>query len=203
MRDDGLALWHKVRATVTPLPANRDRPEDAAGRPAGHGRGDDAPAHEGRRVKRAETRPSARKTQPVQTPARPKSPPLSGVDRRTRQRLLRGQIAVEARIDLHGMRRLDARDRLIAFLARSRADGVRWALVITGKGASPYARHTLHGAEYSPSPGRTGVLRDAVAGWLAEPEFGPLVSGFQPAHPRHGGGGAFYVRLRRLRGAPR
>ena len=35
--------------------------------------------------------------------------------------------------------------------------------------------------------------------WLHESEFRALVSGFQPAHPKHGGGGAFYVKIRRLR----
>jgi DNA-nicking Smr family endonuclease len=28
------------------------------------------------------------------------------------------------------------------------------------------------------------------------------VAGFQPAHPKHGGGGAYYVRVRRLREGP-
>jgi DNA-nicking Smr family endonuclease len=32
---------------------------------------------------------------------------------------------------------------------------------------------------------------------MHEPEFRRHVSGFQPAHPKHGGGGAYYVRLRR------
>jgi DNA-nicking Smr family endonuclease len=32
-----------------------------------------------------------------------------------------------------------------------------------------------------------------------EPEFRSLVAGFQPAHPKHGGGGAYYVRVRRIR----
>ena len=38
--------------------------------------------------------------------------------------------------------------------------------------------------------------------WLHEPEFRAHVSGFQPAHPKHGGGGAFYVKLRRDRRRP-
>jgi DNA-nicking Smr family endonuclease len=36
-----------------------------------------------------------------------------------------------------------------------------------------------------------------VPRWFAEEQFRQHVVGFQPSHPRHGGGGAFYVRLRR------
>ena len=50
-------------------------------------------------------------------------------------------------------------------------------------------------------PERPGILRQAVPGWLDEPDMRQLVAGYQPAHPRHGGGGAFYVRLRRKRTA--
>ena len=41
-----------------------------------------------------------------------------------------------------------------------------------------------------------------TAGFYAdgfEQQYRALVSGFQPAHPKHGGGGAFYVKLRRIR----
>jgi DNA-nicking Smr family endonuclease len=75
-------------------------------------------------------------------------------------------------------------------------------LVITGKGESQFARHTLHGATHFNTPERRGKLRRMVPDWLHEPEFRALVSGFQPAHPKHGGGGAFYVKLRRARNHP-
>ena len=38
-----------------------------------------------------------------------------------------------------------------------------------------------------------------VPDWLHEAQFRALVSGYQPSHPKHGGGGAFYVRIRRIR----
>ena len=44
-----------------------------------------------------------------------------------------------------------------------------------------------------------GLLRRLLPEWLNEPDFRTLVSGFQPAHPKHGGGGAFYVKIRRAR----
>jgi DNA-nicking Smr family endonuclease len=70
-------------------------------------------------------------------------------------------------------------------------------LVITGKGASPYARHTLHTRQVFHTPEREGRLRREVTQWFHEALFRTHVIGYQPAHPRHGGGGAFYVKLRR------
>jgi len=119
------------------------------------------------------------------------------LDRRTRQRLLRGQVTIEARIDLHGLGVQEARQRLRGFIVTSRQRGLRTVLVITGKGAAPYSRHTLHGHEHWHAPERQGILRRELPRWLSEPDMQIHVAGFQPAHPRHGGGGAFYVRLRR------
>ncbi|PKQ03593.1 MAG: DNA mismatch repair protein MutS [Alphaproteobacteria bacterium HGW-Alphaproteobacteria-12] len=137
------------------------------------------------------------KPQPPHRPAEP--PPLTGLDRRTSQRLARGQMEVEATLDLHGHSQEAAHGALNAFVSRSRGRGLRCVLVITGKGASPYARHTLHGASFYEVPERQGVLRSAVPRWLNEAELRAHVSGFQPAHPKHGGGGAFYVWLRKKR----
>ncbi len=129
------------------------------------------------------------------TPAAP--PPLTGLDRRTSQRLARGQIETEARLDLHGFRQGEAQPALLNFLARSRAQGLRCVLVITGKGESPFARHTLHSTRYHEATDHSGILRGALPQWLGDAQFRVLVAGFQPAHPRHGGGGAFYIWLRK------
>ncbi len=127
----------------------------------------------------------------------PAPPALSKFDRRTRQKLTRGNVNIEARLDLHGHSAARAHGALLEFVSASRAQGIRTVLVITGKGSSPYARHTLHGADHFHNPERQGRLRRLVPEWLNEAMFRIHVSGFQPAHPRHGGGGAFYVRLRR------
>jgi DNA-nicking Smr family endonuclease len=127
-------------------------------------------------------------------------PPITGFDRRTSQKLLRGNVEIERRLDLHGSGIEVARERLYRFLVQSREEGLRTVLVITGKGDSPYARHTLHGTSHFHADERQGRLRRLLGDWLHEAQFRELVSGYQPAHPRHGGGGAFYIRLRRLRG---
>lgn len=126
-------------------------------------------------------------------------PPITGLDRRTAQRLTRGQTVIDRRMDLHGTGIEMARVKLHQFLRAAQQDGARTVLVITGKGESPYARHTLHGAGHFNAPERAGRLRRLVPEWFHEVEFRALVSGFQPAHPKHGGGGAFYVRIRRIR----
>lgn len=148
--------------------------------------------------------PAARATAAIPVPppkprAPSEPPPLGPLERRTSQKLARGQIEIEATIDLHGHSQERAHGALLDFIARSRGRGLRCVLVITGKGASPYARHTLHGSTFYEVPERQGVLRSAVPRWLGEAEFRLHVSGFQPAHPKHGGGGAFYLWLRKKR----
>ena len=148
---------------------------------------------------KAQIKNEVRTAIPIARPEKTAPPQLSAFDRRTSQRLMRGQADIDTRLDLHGIGIEMARHRLHGFLSNARASGHRLVLVITGKGASPFARHTLHGAEHFHAPEREGRLRRHLTEWLHEPEFRALVSGFQPAHPKHGGGGAFYVKLRRIR----
>ncbi len=127
-------------------------------------------------------------------------PAISTFDRRTAQRLGRGNVEPESRIDLHGENLENARYALLNFISRQRELGNRLVLVITGKGSSPFARHTLHGHTHFHTPEREGKLRREVPMWFHDAEFRKHIVGFQPAHPRHGGGGAFYVKLRRITG---
>ncbi|MFW5655927.1 MAG: Smr/MutS family protein, partial [Roseicyclus sp.] len=48
-------------------------------------------------------------------------------------------------------------------------------------------------------PIRRGVLKQQVPGWLTAPPLGALVLEVREAHQRHGGGGAYYVYLKRRR----
>lgn len=131
---------------------------------------------------------------------RTEPPAISSFDRRTTQKLGRGQADPEARLDLHGENLETARMQLLNFITIQRLRGVRLVLVITGKGASPYARHTLHGHSHFHTPEREGKLRREVPLMFHEAIFRAHIVGFQPAHPKHGGGGAFYVRLRKREG---
>lgn len=111
-------------------------------------------------------------------------------DRATAEKMRRGQMAVEATLDLHGMTLARAEPALNAFLAQAQAQGLRMVLVVTGKGTR-VDRETGGIAE--------GAIRREFPHWLnAEKNRGRLVA-FRSAHVRHGGGGAFYVLLKKLR----
>ena len=179
-------LWLETAKSIKPLRARASRNPPA--QPAGAA----LPA------KKHSSMPSAPHTHLPTSLYKP-PPQITGLDRRTTQRLTRGQVEIERRFDLHGTGIEMARVNLLRFLRESQAMGARNVLVITGKGDSPYSRHTLHGAGHFHAPERGGRLRRLVTEWFHEPEFRNFVAGFQPAHPKHGGGGAYYVRVRRIR----
>jgi DNA-nicking Smr family endonuclease len=178
-------LWDEVKRSIKPLG------QKSAGKAIG------------RLGKSAEPKtthrsaPSTPETVVKRRPLHDIPPPLAQMDRRTAQKLGRGLIDPEARLDLHGDGIETARIKLLHFLSSQRHQGARFVLVITGKGASPFARHTLHGMTHFHTPEREGRLRREVPMWLHEESFRLHAVGFQPAHPKHGGGGAFYVRLRK------
>lgn len=116
---------------------------------------------------------------------RPGPPDLHPIEKPVLKKLARGRLDIEARIDLHGLKRAEAHNLLHDFLMRARERGMRHVLVITGKGSSLASE---------------GVLRREVPIWLAKPEFRPFVSGHEFAAQGHGGDGALYVRLRRQKG---
>jgi DNA-nicking Smr family endonuclease len=122
---------------------------------------------------------------PTRTRYAPLEPGETGdADRRTLDKLCRGQLRPEARIDLHGMTQQKAHGALTSFIAHAQSDGCRCVLVVTGKG-----RVTTGG----------GVLRNALPGWLNALQLRPRIVAFAEAVPRDGGSGAVYVLLRRLR----
>lgn len=112
------------------------------------------------------------------------------MDAKLFSRMTRGKLTPEARIDLHGMTLSEAQPELTRFIMQTRARGMRLVLVITGKG-----KNTRH---YEGLSQRSGVLRRQVPHWLRLAPLNTAVLDVNEAHMRHGGGGAYYVYLRRL-----
>lgn len=114
------------------------------------------------------------------------------IDRRTAERLRKGQMPIDARLDLHGMRRVEAYDAFKGFIQRSCARGDRCVLVITGKGSKD-------GEMRDPLSSGDGVLKTSLPQWADEPVFRAMVLKVQQAQGKHGGSGAYYILLRRQR----
>jgi DNA-nicking Smr family endonuclease len=108
----------------------------------------------------------------------------SKFDRHTTERIRRGQFTIEAQIDLHGMTQTEAFCALTKFVNSCFQLNRRMTLVITGKGRS--------------RP-EGGVLQTLVPRWLNESPLCQRIVSFQIAQPRHGGNGAIYVLLKRLK----
>jgi DNA-nicking Smr family endonuclease len=115
----------------------------------------------------------------------------SGINGATEDRLRRGSLEPDAKLDLHGMTEAAAYRALSSFLMGARQRGNRLILVVTGKG-NPCKEES---ASWMTSP--HGVLKQMVPRWLNEPELASLIASVRPAHVRHGGGGALYVYLRK------
>jgi DNA-nicking Smr family endonuclease len=106
-----------------------------------------------------------------------------GLDPRVVKRLRRGEFALQAHVDLHGMLKDEAKALLEAFLAKSRQQGKRCVLVVHGRG--------LHSKDQVP------VLKEALKRWMHTARFARHVLGFSTARPHDGGAGAIYVLLKR------
>jgi DNA-nicking Smr family endonuclease len=167
LSDEDRVLWNLVARSATPLRGKQAvdipdivlEPENAPPKPA---------------------RPQASASRPAGKPRHTIHP----LDKPTLEKLAKGRTPIEGRVDLHGMTQDEAYSLLHSFLHRAQAGGVRYVLVITGKGSSS---------------GGDGVLRRSVPALLSTPAFRPLVSSHDHAARHHGGAGALYVRLRRTR----
>lgn len=128
-------------------------------------------------------------------PSRKQASVQAGLDGRTAERLRRGQLEPEARIDLHGLTEAAAHRALSDFVRSAHRRGLRLVLVVTGKGAAPPAPDAPFDLELATRA--RGVLRTMTPRWLKERALAPLVAEIRSAHRRHGGGGALYVYLRK------
>lgn len=94
------------------------------------------------------------------------------------RKLRRGHWSIQRQVDLHGLRRDEARERLGAFVREAHRAGLRCVRVVHGKGNG--------------SPGREPVLKGKVRGWLVQKRE---VLAFVQARASDGGHGALVVLL--------
>jgi len=192
-------LWEHTAQSISPIKGKKQRVHPALEDELPVSR----PLHpEPPKARATPSRPPSAPPPAVKRPAPPlpaPGPAPISLERRKARKLSSGRIEIEGRIDLHGMRQSEAHTALLRFLNRAYAQGKRWVLVITGKGApirSAYDERLAREGE------ERGILRRNVPRWLAEPEIAPIVIGFTTAAIRHGGEGALYIHLRRRPGVP-
>lgn len=185
LRPEEKELWQKVTHSTKPLPQALRRAKDSA-KPIVQRKKEpeplDLPTAFGIGAKIPSPSSFVRKPQTA-APAKPV------MDTKTYGKMKRGKMVPEARIDLHGMTLDQAHPALTQFILTSYSRGFRLVLVITGKGQ----RDDPH----DPIPQQRGVLKRQVPMWLRMAPLNTAVMDVAEAHIRHGGGGAFYVYLRR------
>jgi DNA-nicking Smr family endonuclease len=108
---------------------------------------------------------------------------ITGLDRRVLHKLRRGEYAINAHIDLHGMTRDPAREAVDKFIHEARQKGQRCVLIVHGRGHN--------------SKDKIPVLKNLLQSWLERGRIAKSVLAFSTARPHDGGAGAVYVLLRR------
>ncbi len=106
-----------------------------------------------------------------------------GLQHSVLKKLRRGHYAIEAELDLHGLRVVEARQVLTTFLHSALAQRLKTVRIIHGKGNG-----SLH---------KQPVLKGKVNHWLRQRNE---VLAFCSARPADGGTGAVYVLLGKQRG---
>ncbi|MFO8073538.1 MAG: Smr/MutS family protein [Polyangia bacterium] len=107
---------------------------------------------------------------------------VQGLDRRVLRRLRRGDFSVQRHVDLHGLKRDEAREAVARFVREARRDGLRCVLIVHGRGRG--------------SKDNIPVLKEKLRAWLTRGAIGKHVLAYTSARPWDGGTGAVYVLLR-------
>ena len=102
-----------------------------------------------------------------------------GVGTDVTRKLRKGGWSIQGEIDLHGLRREEAREELAEFLREAHKRGWRCVRIVHGKGLG--------------SPGKTPVLKGKVHSWLVQKNE---VMAFVQARGDEGGAGAVVVLLK-------
>lgn len=195
LSDDDSAVWENTARSLVPLKRSKPRVHAAledelpdaifAPKTSSHGRRHGAGS--------AGSHPEVPKPlRPEPAPRAKAAPDLQAFDQKRARRLRTGRAEIEARLDLHGMKQIEAHAALRRFLLSCHGNGLRTVLVITGKGGP----RRDDGETWAGGGHERGVLKRNVPRWLAEPELRRIVVSYADSSIRHGGEGAIYVHLR-------
>jgi DNA-nicking Smr family endonuclease len=208
--DDGERLWKQVAQRVKPLGETKHKkhakslPSPLEGEVARPKRATEGALSTGTPSASSPSARAARGHLPLKGGGKDQPPPLvsgqlAGLDRRSADKLRRGQMPVEATLDLHGMTQQAAHAAVARFIARQHSAGKRCLLIVTGKGKAGDPLSPKEAPSRFTYSSERGVLREALPRWLNEPALRQHIIAVSPARPEHGGAGASYVLLKRKR----
>ena len=183
------ALWARVAQTVKPMAGRLASLPQEGPQPK-----PDAEAFSPDRSKiLPQSIPGASPSFRGDTPSPGRQAPLDRqtLDATWDRRLSRGLVPPDFTIDLHGHSLDAAHHRLDHGLALAIAQGARLVLLITGR-PRPSDDHASRGE-------RRGAIRNKFLDWLTAGPHTSHIAAIRPAHQRHGGAGAVYIVLKRLR----
>ena len=179
--EDGNRLWRTVSDSVSPL-KNRDLEYSPFLEEMERleGSGSDSPAPQKKPTKRKPLQNPQRKPLPVTPPSPIKHGESAGLDKRSADKLRKGKMVIDARLDMHGMSQEQAHRALNAFIEAAFVTQKRCVQVVTGKGK--------------------GILQQAVPEWLNQMPNRARIISFTHTPQHQGGTGALNILIKRQRG---
>lgn len=106
-----------------------------------------------------------------------------GIDRKLDKKLKSGNFIPDRIIDFHGMTLEKAFYSLIYNVEKAQKDGLRFLLIITGKG-----KGTKEGRD---------SIKSKIETWMKHPNISSKVIKYVDAQPKDGGTGALYVLIKK------
>jgi DNA-nicking Smr family endonuclease len=177
LAQDEKLLWARVMATVKPIsPVSVSAPKLVS--PPG--------------AVAVAAQPRSASKRAVHDPVKAKTATPLGqntLDATWDRRIQKGATTPDVTVDLHGQGLSAAYHRLDHALDQAIHQKLRVLLLVTGQ----MRRHDRASGE-----GR-GAIAAVVRDWLAASRHAPSILAVRQAHPRHGGGGALYIILKRNR----
>ena len=191
---EDMALWEKVQNSVDEKKPAKQQEQEPTRTPSASSQEFADMLDNGETPKKAKTPPAPQSTKPLpRSTKKPAAPKIETFNHQEARNVSSGKQTIEGMIDLHGYTQRQAEGSLRSFLKRAQSDGKRFVLVITGKGQK--RDHEDRAFELgAPEP---GVLKRQVPVWLDD--MAETVLSYKTAHKKHGGQGALYVRLRKLK----